>query len=459
MSLPNVIIIGRPNVGKSRLFNRLVGNRIAIVHDEAGITRDCIFATVDNRFSLVDTGGIFGHLQNTPTVIAEAVQEQVRSVINLADVVLFVIDGREGCTFIDLEIADFLRKSNKKILLVANKMDLNFDGTIEDWPKLGFAAPIRVSAEHGTGINNLMDHVNTLLKEVAVAAQQPVDKGIKICFIGRPNVGKSSITNALLEQKRCIVTEVPGTTRDAIDVPFIYKGSDGESHPFTLIDTAGLRSRSKQDTSAEFFSSVRTQDAIQRADIVFLIINTGEGITKFDRAIAGQIVAEKKPLGIILNKWDLMPSIQEESVELAKMSPSTLRMKIRELLQESLYELPPFPVIFVSALTRSNIPSIPETALKIHQRLQKAISTGQLNRAVSKLLEDRPSLTVNGRKFKCFYAVQISKSPIVIRLFCNRRELLSEQYQHYLTEKLSETFELSGCPIQFECIEKEARWA
>ena len=301
--------LGRPNVGKSRLFNRLTGRRLSIVHDQPGVTRDVISAEVGDAYCLpvkLDTGGIGMDLEQTPQRIAHAAEDQVEFALQAAQVILFVVDAQSGITTLDERVAEKLRRYGPQVLLVANKVDMDVDASqADEFVQLGLGMPVSVSAEHGRGVIELNHAIEARLGPKPPAARS-ADRRIPIALFGRPNVGKSSLGNALLKSQRLIVSDVPGTTRDAVELDLEYQKSSNETLKFRLADTAGLRSKRKVDSSVEYFSSMRTQHALERSDVVFLVIDAMEGVTKQDQALAGAIQDAGKSMVVVVNKWDLV---------------------------------------------------------------------------------------------------------------------------------------------------------
>jgi len=301
-------IVGRPNVGKSRLFNRLARKRISIVHDMPGVTRDVVSAEVkDGGYTLLDTGGLGLTGSDTPARITKASEEQVGFAIEAATVILFIIDAREGVTALDERIAQQLRRSKKPVVLVANKADSGEEkiAEVSEFFRLGFGKPFYISAEHGSGEAELRDAI--LAKLGPVPPETDLDRErLSVCFVGRPNVGKSSLSNRLLNSDRLIVSDQPGTTRDAVELDFTYHSREGKPWPFRLIDTAGIRPATKLSSSVEYFSRLRSLEAIHHADVVFMVLDAMDGVTQQDQAIAGEIIKAAKPIVIVVNKWDLV---------------------------------------------------------------------------------------------------------------------------------------------------------
>jgi GTP-binding protein len=354
----SIALVGRPNVGKSRLFNRLIGRRMSIVHDQPGVTRDVIIGEAKNGIIFMDTGGIGLGIQEENNV-AQAVEEQIDFAIQAADIIFFVVDGRVGCTPLDYEIAEKLRPSGKKILLIANKIDSEQEVYRSDvFHGLGFGHPIAVSAEHGYGEGELWEIIEKYAdKNSEIATKDENDRCIKICLAGRPNVGKSSIANALLKENRMVVSPTAGTTRDAVsdDIPFGYRGKE---YRIRLTDTAGLREKKKVNSSVEFFSSLRSTHAIDEAHVVFLTIDALSGITRQDKKLIGYAIEKGKCLAIIVNKWDLAcEGIGDDRVD-GYRSVADFQENFTQAIRRELFALSQFPVLFVSAKTGLDIENI-----------------------------------------------------------------------------------------------------
>jgi GTP-binding protein len=456
-----VAIVGRPNVGKSRLFNRLARKRISIVHDQPGITRDVITAEVaDGAYTLLDTGGLGLKGGETTAALIAASEKQVGFAIDAADLILFVVDGLEGITGLDERIAQRLRRVRKDVLLVVNKADFNDDKVaLDEAYRLGLGEPQRVSAEHGNGEEDLraaiLARLGPAAAEDAPAVKTAADP-LCVCFIGRPNVGKSSLGNRLLQSDRLIVSPVPGTTRDAVELPFEFKGRNGKLYPFRLIDTAGLKAATKLASPVEYFSRLRSLDAIQRADVVFLVLDAMEGVTQQDKAIAGEALKERKPIVIVVNKWDLVKEAfkQQEGFEPYK-SERDYREKYEAALFDRLYFSPGSPVIFGSAASGQDIDRMLNAAVQLNRTLDKKLPTAKLNQVLGFLTERTPPPAIAGKRFRVYYATQTCTRPFRVKLFCNREEKLTEQYRRYLESGLVKEFGLDGCPIYFDLVGKE----
>jgi GTP-binding protein len=458
-TLRTVAIVGRPNVGKSRLFNRLARKRISIVHDQPGITRDVITAEIkDGAFTLFDTGGLGYKGKDTPAALTAASETQVDFAIAAASLILLVIDGIEGVTALDEKIAGMLRRSKKPVRLVINKADFDDEKIqLAEAYRLGLGEPVRVSAEHGRGENDLRDAILEVLGPVPDTDDDPnAAKPLGVCFIGRPNVGKSSLSNRLLQSDRLIVSDVPGTTRDAIELPFDFKGRDGQMYPFRLIDTAGIKAATKLASPVEYFSRLRSLDAIRQTDVVFLVLDAIEGVTQQDKAIAGEAVKEHKPIIVVVNKWDLVrKAFKEQGGMEPYKSERDYREKYEHALFERLYFTPGAPVIFVSAMSGYEVDRMLNAAVKLHRQLEIKLPTAKLNKIIGYLTERTPPPAIGGKRFRVYYATQTGNRPFRFKIFCNREEKLTEQYRRYLEAGLVKEFGLDGCPIYFDLVGKE----
>jgi len=456
-----VAIVGRPNVGKSRLFNRLARKRISIVHDQPGITRDIISAEItDGAYTLLDTGGLGLLDKNTPSSLIAASEQQVVFAIETAALIVFVVDGKDGITGLDERIAQMLRKSRKEVLLVVNKADFHLD-TLDnpDLYKLGLGEPIAVSAEHGRGEDSLREGI---LKRIGPAQELAPGTAagperLKVCFIGRPNVGKSSLANRLLTSDRLIVSEVPGTTRDAVELNFDYKSRDGKHWPFTLIDTAGIKAATKLSSPVEYFSRLRSLGAIKEAGVVFLVLDAFEGVTQQDKAIAGEVVKEAKPIVIVVNKWDLVLKLfRSKAPPPEYKSERDYREKYEAALFNQLFFTPGAPVMFASAKSGHEIERMLRAARALERRLDTKIPTAKLNQALIYLAERTPPAAIAGARFRIYYATQTGTRPFRIKLFCNREKKLDESYRRYLEAGIVKEFDLQGCPIHFDLVGKKS---
>jgi len=460
--MPRIVaIVGRPNVGKSRLFNRLARKRISVVHDQPGVTRDVVTAEIkDGEFTLLDTGGLglTGSQSDTPALITKASEQQVHFAIATANVILFVIDAREGVTALDDRIAGQLRRSKKEVLLIANKADSGKEkiAEIEAFYRLGFGEPFYISAEHGNGEAEVRNALLAKLGPPPEIGDRDKDR-LNICFVGRPNVGKSSLSNRVLKSERLIVSDVAGTTRDAVELSFTFKTKDGKYWPFKLIDTAGIRAAPKLSSSVEYFSRLRSLEAIYQSDVAFMVLDAMDGVTGQDKAIAGEIIKAQKPIVIVVNKWDLVhEAFRSRLPGMHKYENARdFRKKFEKAMFEQLFFTPGAPVMFVSALTGHEIERMLRNARALNRRLDTKIPTAKLNAAIIKLADRTPPHAIGGQRFKVYYATQTSTRPFRIKVFCNQERSLTESYRRYLEAGLVKEFELDGCPIHFDLIGKK----
>jgi GTP-binding protein len=457
-----VAIVGRPNVGKSRLFNRLTRKRISIVHDQPGVTRDVIAADVeDGAYTLLDTGGIGLKGGESSSQIVAATEVQVQFAIDTSQVILFVVDAKDGVTALDERIAQRLRQKGKTVLLVVNKIDFH-DARRDnpDFYRLGLGEPYFHSAEHGVGEVDLRD---AILAKLGPAPAESADaktarEALCVCFVGRPNVGKSSLSNQLIQSDRLIVNNEPGTTRDAIEVPFEFTGRDGRQYPFRLIDTAGIKAATKLSSSVEYFSRLRSLDAIKRTDVVFLVLDAMEGVTQQDKAIAGEVVKESKPVVIVVNKWDKVhDAFQQPAGVEGYEDEREFREKFEHAMFDRLFFTPGAPVVFVSALSGYEVDRMLNAAVKLHRQLDTKLPTAKLNQTLTRLADRTPPPSVRGKRFRIYYCTQTGNRPFRIRLFCNQEQRLTESYRRYLEAGVIAEFGLDGCPMLFELVGKKPR--
>lgn len=461
--LPHVAIVGRPNVGKSRLFNRLAGRRISIVHDQPGVTRDVIAEDLPRLgITLLDTGGIGITPEMTPQNIHEATEAQVDFAIQAASLILFVCDAREGWTTIDADLAAQLRTSGKPILLVTNKADTPaLAERALAFCEAGLGDPLAISAEHDLGIAQL----EAAIVRVTQATPQPevpddtqaLEARIPIAIIGRPNVGKSSLGNRLLNSPTLVVSPVAGTTRDAVARDLDHTAPDGSLWRFRLVDTAGLRAHSKIDSVVEKFSSMRTGDAIANAEIVLLILDAKDGITQFEKKIAGDALKAGKALIIVVNKWDYAEDTFARTPLAAYRDLQHFRKDFEEAVRRELFFAPAPPFVFLSAQTGKGTEQLLPCVRATHRRLVKKLPTPRLNQTLQALLEKQAPSIIEGFRFKIYYAVHTRTLPHAIKIFCNRAAKLQEHYKRYLETGLIRAFELDGCPLRLELIGKEPR--
>lgn len=430
MARPLVALVGRPNVGKSTLFNRLVGERVAIVEDLPGTTRDRLYGEYEWRgrpVAVVDTGGI---VPEADEPIVESVFEQAQVAIDEADVIVFVVDGRTGISPVDEEIADLLRRTDKRVILVVNKLD-NVEREIHtaEFHGLGMGDPSPLSAHRGLNMGDLLDRINECLP---LAAEETETTGItRVAIVGRPNVGKSSLVNELLGERRTVVSDVPGTTRDAVDTVLYYNGE-----PVVLVDTAGIRRRGKIQRGIEKYSVLRAMRAIDRADVGVLVIDATEPIAAQDAHVAGFVAEQAKGLVVAVNKWDL---IHKESHTMSHYE---------RLVREELKFLPFVPIVFVSAKTGQRVGQVIDMALRIHQERQKRIPTGALNEAVRRALADFPPTSRGGKLVKLFYITQVGVDPPTFVAKVNDPANVHFSFQRFLENRIRDAFGFFGTPIR-----------
>jgi len=424
-----VAIVGRPNVGKSTLFNKLVGDRLSIVKDEPGVTRDRLYREMEwlgNKFLLVDTGGLEPRTQD---FMMSKIKKQAQVAIDEADVIIFLVDGKAGITGLDEDVATILRKQDKKVIVAVNKIDnyMKEQENIFEFYGLGFEEVIGISGEHKTNLGDLLDAV---VEKFDNKSTKEISEGLSIAILGRPNAGKSSLLNKLLNKERSIVSDIAGTTRDTIDSALKY---DGEM--YTLIDTAGIRRKSKVEDDIEYYSVLRAMKAIKRADVCVLMLNATELLTDQDKRIAGMIYDERKPIIIAINKWDLIEK-NDNSVK-----------EFKELVKADLSFLDYAPIVTISALTGKRTLNILEQAKFINEEYHKKVTTGILNQILAEIVAQNPVPTRKGRAVKLNYGTQISQAPPKFVFFANNPELIHFSYKRYIENKLREYFGFEGCPI------------
>jgi GTP-binding protein len=436
-----IAIVGRPNVGKSSLFNRLLGRRLSIVHDQPGVTRDRLSAVCEKGarpFEIIDTGGI-GDAPDPD--FAEATHAAAMVAMTSADLLLFVVDGRAGVTPLDRELAHQLRRAHRPLLLIVNKIDEKMhEPMVNDFYELGFEHVLSVSAAHGAGLHHLMTTIEEHLGQAEEQESLVQETAPKLAIVGRPNVGKSSLLNRLLGEERSIVSEIAGTTRDALDVECELQGT-----PYTLVDTAGLRHRSRPDTSVEIFSAMRSEEALRRADVGILVLDATAGVTAQDKRIAGLLQKSMKPCLIILNKWDLMH--KEDG---GRMAQSEEVKKIRE----ELFFFDFAPIICLSAKTGHDVKRLATALEEVRQAAEVRIGTGELNRFFKHVWEHQSPPSLGGKRFKLLYATQVIPevkrpfSPPEFLLFVNSADLMTDAYHKYLLHTLREEWSFVGLPIR-----------
>lgn len=427
MKKPVVALVGRPNVGKSTIFNCLVGKKISIIEDTPGVTRDRIYGNVvynNHQFHLIDTGGI----DINQEIFNSVIKVQAEIAIKEADLVLFVVDGKEGITTNDLVVRDMLRKSNKDVIVVVNKVDSKESRNhLYDFYELGFEKYIEVSGEQKTGIGDLLDEITSRFPPIEEEIEDDV---LRFCIIGRPNVGKSSLVNAILNEERVIVSNVPGTTRDAVDTPFTYYGQN-----FIVIDTAGMRKKGKIYENVEKYSLLRSLKAIDRSNVCVIVISAEEGIIEHDKHIAGYALEAGKPIVLVVNKWDTVDNKDEEMKRFTK--------EVRNNFQF----IPYAPIVFLSALTKKRIHTLMPEIIKAYNNSRKEIQTNLLNDVIMDAYLLNPPPSYKGKRLKIYFANQVSICPPTFNIQVNSKGLIHFSYERYLENKIRESFDFEGTPI------------
>lgn len=429
MTLPTIAIVGRPNVGKSTLFNRMAGERISIVEDTPGVTRDRIYAKTEwlgKEFNIIDTGG----LEMADEPFMTQIKEQAEIAIDEADVIICVVSGREGIKDADEYVAKILQRSHKPVLLAVNKVDNpEMRNDIYEFYGLGLGEPYPVSSSHGIGFGDLLDEAFKLFPP---EVEEEEDDTIKFCFIGRPNVGKSSLVNALLGEERVIVSDIAGTTRDAIDTPF----TSNDGRKYVMIDTAGLRKKGKVYESTEKYSAIRSMRAIERADIVLMVLNAEEGIREYDKRIAGFAHEAGKGMIILVNKWD---TIEKDN--------HTLKEFEDEIRSEFRY-LDYAPILFVSAKTKQRLSKLPEMIEEISMNQTLRVPSALLNDVLMDAIALNPTPTDKGKRLKIYYCTQVAVKPPTFVVFVNEEELMHFSYLRFLENQIRKAFTFEGTPIK-----------
>ena len=424
-----VALLGRPNVGKSTIFNRLVGKKVSIIEDTPGITRDRIYGKVNfgaYTYNLIDTGGIDLGVAD----FNKEIKAQASIAIDEADVIVFVVDGMEGLTSNDLVVRDMLMKSNKKVIVAINKTDSKLTkDNIYDFYELGFDTYIPISGEQNVGIYDLQEEIT---KDFTKTVEEYKDI-IKFSVIGRPNVGKSSLVNAIVDSDRVIVSNIAGTTRDAVDTPFKYHGEE-----YVVIDTAGLRKQGKIYENVERYSLLRTMRAIDRSDVCLLVIDATTGIIEHDKHIAGYAIEAGKPVIIVVNKWD---TIEEKEDEMKKWTTD---------IRNNFQFMPYAPIVFLSALTKRKIHTLMPTILKCYENSRKEIKTSLLNDVIEEAVRLEMPPSYKGKRLKIYFVSQVRTAPPTFEFKVNSKGLVHFSYKRYLENKLRESFDLSGTPIVIE---------
>lgn len=427
MSKKAVCLVGRPNVGKSTLFNRIAGKKISIIEDTPGVTRDRIISTAnynDTSFYLIDTGGI----DISDGSFNEEIKSQASIAIEESDVIVFVVDGKEGITSNDLLIRDMLRKSKKRVIVAINKIDNKLSNeNMYDFYTLGFDDYIGISAEHNIGVSDLLDKVT----EDFGMSEELEDTRLKFSVIGRPNVGKSSLVNALLNEERVIVSDVAGTTRDSVDTVLKYDGEE-----YVLIDTAGLRKKGKIFESVEKYSLIRSMRAIDRSDVCILVINAEEGIIEHDKHIAGYAIEAGKAVVIVVNKWDTV--LEDKDAEMKKWKTA---------IKNNFQFMPYVKVCFLSAKTRKRISTLMPVVLESYNNATKEIKTSVINEIVMDAFMETPPPSYKGRRLKIYFTHQKGIKPPSFDIEVNSKGLVHFSYQRYLENKIRQNIDFSGTPI------------
>ncbi|EMC58684.1 ribosome biogenesis GTPase Der [Streptococcus mutans] len=429
MALPTVAIVGRPNVGKSALFNRIAGERISIVEDVEGVTRDRIYTKAEwlnRQFSIIDTGGI----DDVDAPFMEQIKHQADIAMTEADVIVFVVSAKEGITDADEYVAKILYRTHKPVILAVNKVDNpEMRSTIYDFYALGLGDPYPVSSAHGIGTGDVLD---AIVDNLPTEAQEENSDIIKFSLIGRPNVGKSSLINAILGEDRVIASPVAGTTRDAIDTTF----TDEEGQEFTMIDTAGMRKSGKVYENTEKYSVMRTMRAIDRSDIVLMVLNAEEGIREYDKRIAGFAHEAGKGIVVVVNKWD---AIKKDNRTVAQWEAD---------IRDNFQYIPYAPIVFVSAVTKQRLHKLPDVIKQVSQSQNTRIPSAVLNDVVMDAVAINPTPTDKGKRLKIFYATQVSVKPPTFVIFVNEEELMHFSYLRFLENQIRQAFVFEGTPIR-----------
>ncbi len=429
MRKSTVAIVGRPNVGKSTIFNRLVGERISIVEDTPGVTRDRIYAKAEwlnTEFNLIDTGGI--DLSDEPLLVQ--VREQAEVAIRESDVIIFLVNGREGITSADEEVAKILFRSNKPVVLAVNKVDsYEMQQEIYEFYSLGFGQPYPISGTHGLGLGDLLDEVVKHFPDRSGEIEE--EDRIYFSLIGRPNVGKSSLVNALLGEERVIVSDIEGTTKDAVDTSFTREGQD-----FTIIDTAGMRKRGKVYEATEKYSVLRAMRAIERSDVVLVLIDAETGIREQDKRIAGYAHEAGRAIVIVVNKWD--------TVERSQEAMSDFEKEVRQHFQFLSYA----PIVFLSAKTKKRLHTLLPAVTLAGENHAKRVKTNVLNEVIEDSLAVNPTPSVKGQKLKILYATQVATKPPTFVVFVNDPQLMHFTYERFLENRIRDAFGFQGTPVK-----------
>lgn len=428
MKKPVVALVGRPNVGKSTIFNKLVGKKISIIEDTPGVTRDRVYGNVsyqDYQFHLIDTGGIDG----SSDLFNQEIKLQAQLAIEEADVIVFVVDVKEGITANDLIVKDLLLKTSKKVIVALNKVDSKHaQEHLYDFYELGFSHYVPVSGEQNIGIQELVEMITDGFQAME---EETYEEGtIKFSIIGRPNVGKSSLVNAILNEERAIVSDIAGTTRDSIDTPFTY-----HERPFVVIDTAGMRKKGKVYEKIEKYSLLRAMKAIDRSDVCVLVINAEEGIIEHDKHIAGYALDAGKAIVIVVNKWDMIDNKDEQM----KVFIKTIHAEFQFLSYA--------PIVFLSALTKKRIHTLLPEVIKVYENSKKEIKTSVLNDVIIDAYNLNLPPSYRGKRLKIYFSTQVGTCPPTFQIQVNNKGLIHFSYPRYLENKLRESFDFEGTPI------------
>ena len=426
---PLIAIVGRPNVGKSTFFNKIAGKRIAIVEDTPGVTRDRLYADGEwcgFEFTLVDTGGIE---LKSEDVMWSNIRRQAEIAVETSDLILFFLDGKTGLLPDDLNVAEYLRKSRKKVIPVVNKLDNNEQERVFEFYELGLGEPFGISAEQSKGLGDLLDEMASYFKNKVEYA--PEEEGLKIAVVGKPNAGKSSLVNKLLGFDRVIVSDIAGTTRDAIDTPFEVNGKR-----YTIIDTAGIRRKRSIDEDVESYSVMRSLAAVRRADVVLLVLDASESVSEQDVKIAGYVHEQGKPTVVVMNKWD---TIEKDTFTVEKYNKD---------LAIALSFMDYYTPLYISAKTGKRVDKVLSEVERVHENASRKISTGLLNDVIGDAVSVNEPPSYKGRRLKITYATQISTNPPSFAIFVNDRELMHFSYKRYLENTLRKSFDFSGTPIK-----------
>ena len=429
-----IAIVGRPNVGKSTFFNKVIGRKLSITENRPGVTRDRIYASAEWRgkpFTLVDTGGIE---LKSEDVMWKQIAAQAKLAVETADVILVFVDGKEGLTSSDYDVADYLRRSRKPVILVVNKLDEYSQDKLFEFYSLGLGEPFGISAEHSRGIGDVLDEAVSNFEE----GEEEQSDALRIAVVGKPNAGKSSLVNRILGEERTIVTDIAGTTRDAIDTPF---ERDGEK--YVIIDTAGIRRKRSVEDNVEYYSVLRAFDAVRRADVAVLVVDAVEGLTEQDVRIIGMVHEEGKPSVIVMNKWDL--------VEKDTHTIETFEAKLKEDLKFMDY----FKSVYISAKTGQRAEKVLKLAREAYDHAHFRIPTGALNDLLMDAMRISEPPSYQGRRLKLYYASQVSVAPPLFVLMVNDETLLHFSYARYLENVIRQAYDFSGTPIRIQVRNKK----